>query len=358
MLDNNRVVVGMSGGVDSSVTAYLLKEQGYEVIGVTLKHLGDEESEDPNIKTCCSLDDISDARMACHRLDIPHYVVKAIEEFDREVVEYFLDEYSRGVTPSPCIVCDEKIKIKKLVEVANRMGAKYISTGHYCNVERNEELSANLLKLANDSKKDQTYMLYRLGEETLKRMIFPLHKYEKTRVREIAKEIGISTHAKADSQGICFAPFGYKYFLKERLGEKIKEGNFVDVDGNIMGKHEGYQLYTIGQRRGLGVVFPRAYFIVDIRPETNEIVLGDYDLLMEDQVEIIDEVFLVEVDKLIGKKLIGKPRFSSNGLIGEIIKEENKIYFKYDEKNPQNAPGQHIVLYYNSYVVGGGIIKK
>jgi len=356
MLDKKRVVVGMSGGVDSSVAALLLKKQGYEVIGVTLKHLGDETSENTNVKTCCSLDDIFDARTACHKIDIPHYVVNAVEEFDREVIDYFIEEYNRGMTPSPCVICDEKIKIKKLVEAANRMGAYYISTGHYCDVEYSEELDAHLLKLAEDSLKDQTYMLYRLGEDTVKRMIFPLSGYKKPEVRELAKEAGISTHAKKDSQGICFAPEGYKEYLKRRLEDRIQPGNFVDRDGKIFGKHDGYQLYTIGQRRGLGIVFPRAYFITEIRPETNEVVLGDFDDLMKKRIELVDTVFLVDMKKLQGRSLVARPRFSSRGLMGTVVEEKNRMFFEYTEENAQNAPGQHMVIYYDGLVVGGGKI--
>ncbi len=356
MLDKKRVVVGMSGGVDSSVAALLLKKQGYEVIGVTLKHLGDETSENPNVKTCCSLDDIFDARTACHKVDIPHYVVNAVEEFDREVVEYFIEEYNRGMTPSPCIVCDEKIKIKKLIEAANRMGAYYISTGHYCDVEYSEELGASLLKLAEDDLKDQTYMLYRLGEDVVKRMLFPLSSYKKPEVREMAKEAGISTHAKKDSQGICFAPEGYKKYLKRKLKGKIQPGNFVDKEGKIFGQHEGYQLYTIGQRRGLGIVLPRAYFITEIRPETNEVVLGDFDELMRSKVELVDTLFLVDIGKLQGKDLVARPRFSSRGLPGRITTHEGRVFFEYAEENAQNAPGQHMVVYYKGLVVGGGKI--
>jgi len=356
MLDKNRVVVGMSGGVDSSVAALLLKKQGYEVIGVTLKHLGDETSENPNVKTCCSLDDIYDARMACSKVDIPHYVVNAVEEFDKEVIDYFVEEYNRGMTPSPCVICDEKIKIKKLIEAANRMGAYYISTGHYCDVEYSEEMGAHLLKLSEDSLKDQTYMLYRLGEDMVKRMLFPLSPYKKPEVREMAKDGGITTHDKKDSQGICFAPEGYKDYLKRRLPKEIKPGKFVDRDGNIFGTHEGYQLYTIGQRRGLNIKVSRAYFITEIRPETNEIVLGDFDELMKKRVELVDTVFLVEMEKLRGKSLTARPRFSSKGLGGSVVVEDQKTYFIYDEENAQNAPGQHMVVYYNGLVVGGGKI--
>ena len=351
-----KVVVGMSGGVDSSVAAYLLKEEGYEVIGVTLKHLGDEDSENINTKTCCSLDDIHDAKMTCFKLGIPHYVINTVDPFEKEVINYFIEEYSNGVTPSPCVICDEKIKIKKLAEAADRLRADYISTGHYCDVAYSEELGSHLLKLSKSAAKDQTYMLYRIGEEVLKRMLFPLKNLEKNRVREIAKEAGISIHNKKDSQGICFAPEGYKELLKRHLGEKIKPGNFVTKDGTVLGKHEGYQLYTIGQRRGLGINFPKVYFIIEIDPDKNEIILGDFEDLMKKEVELTDSVFLADIEKLEKIKLLGRPRFSSTGLPGRLKKIEDSIFFIYDEENARNSPGQHMVIYYKDLVVGGGKI--
>ncbi len=355
-MNGKKVVVGMSGGVDSSVAAYLLKEAGYEVIGVTLKHLGDEDSENPNTKTCCSLDDIHDAKMACFKLKIPHYVVNVVEPFEKEVVEYFKDEYSNGMTPSPCVICDEKIKIKKLAEAAERMGADYISTGHYCDVQYSDKFNAHLLKLSQNTLKDQTYMLYRLGESILKKMIFPLNGFEKFQVRELAQKAGISVHNKKDSQGICFAPEGYKKFLKKNLGRKIRPGNFITKDGEILGKHEGYQLYTVGQRRGLGIELPKVYFITRIIPEKNEIILDDFQELMKKEIELTETKFLVNVEKLQKLELIGRPRFSSTGLSGKLEIRDRRVFFIYEEENARNSPGQHLVVYYTDLVVGGGKI--
>ncbi|MBZ4683428.1 MAG: tRNA-uridine 2-sulfurtransferase [Fusobacteriaceae bacterium] len=346
-----KVVVGMSGGIDSSVAALLLKQKGYEVIGVTLKHLDSNEEG-----TCCSLDDIYDAKSVCYNLGIPHFVYDVKEEFKKEVIDYFINGYNRGITPSPCVICDEKIKIQKLYEIAKKLGTQYIATGHYSNVEYVEEYNKYLLKKSKNDKKDQTYMLYRLDEEILKTMLFPLSDYTKDRVREIAKENSIKIHQKPDSQGICFAKNGYIKFLEENLSD-IKEGNFIDKEGKILGKHRGYQFYTIGQRRGLGLTLPRAYFIVDIIPEKNEIVLGDYDDLLLDEIEIIDYKFCVDIDKLLNKNLMFKPRFSSGGVSGKLYKKDNRIFIKYNEKNAQNAKGQHVVIYDNEYIVGGGEIK-
>ena len=352
-----KVIVGMSGGIDSSVAALLLKNKGYEVIGITLKHLGEDDSENSNSKTCCSLDDIYDAKRACQKIGIMHYVMDAQEEFKKEVIDYFVESYNKGVTPSPCVICDEKIKIKKLIEIADKLGAKYIATGHYSKVAFCEEFGKNLLSNSYDVKKDQTYMLYRLDESILERMLFPLADLTKDKVREMAKEFGIETYDKKDSQGICFAPEGYIEYLQKALGDKIKEGNIVDREGNILGKHKGYQVYTIGQRRGLELKLPRAYFVVEIRPESNEIVLGEFEELKKTRIELTNCKFISNIEDLIGKEMYGKARFSSSGLVGEIEVEDNKIYFVYKESNAESASGQHMVIYYCGKVVGGGEIK-
>ncbi len=353
-----KVVVGMSGGIDSSMVAYLLKEEGYEVIGITLKHLGEDYDNESNTKTCCSLDDIYDAKSACFHIGIPHYVIDVSEDFEREVINYFVNEYDKGRTPSPCVVCDEKIKIEKLINIADKFGAKYIATGHYAGRRMCEELGVELLSNAEDVKKDQTYMLYRLKEDIVKRMLFPLEKFRKEKVREMAKKVGIGTHDKKDSQGICFAPEGYVEFLKNKLAFKIKKGDFVDRKEKFMGKHNGYQLYTIGQRRGLGLKLPRAYFIVDIIPEKNQIILGEFEELARVEVELVDIKFIVPIEKVLDKDLIAKARFSSKGALGRLKIYNGKIYFVYKSENKECAPGQHMVIYYQNKVVGGGVINK
>jgi tRNA-specific 2-thiouridylase len=276
------------------------------------------------------------------------------------VIKNFLDGYSSGTTPSPCVVCDERIKIKSLVDYADMVGAEFVATGHYCNLEYSSIMDKYLLKNAADIRKDQTYMLYRLDESTLKRMKFPLYNFTKNEVREIAKKIGMEIHNKKDSQGICFAPEGYKKYLQKNLSSEIEKGSFVDEDGNLMGTHDGYQLYTIGQRRGLNLKKPRPYFVLDIKPSTNEIVLGDYDKLFITKVELIDYKFVAEIGKLLEVELMARPRFSSHGFMGKLRKDIRdgieKLYFEYNEKNPQNARGQHMVLYFGEYLVGGGVI--
>lgn len=347
MLENRKIVIGMSGGVDSSTSAYLLKKQGFEVYGVTLTF-------DPNSKN----EDFEDAKKICEILEIEHRVINMAEEFNRYVVDNFLEEYSRGATPSPCIICDEKVKFHLLFKIADEIGAKYVATGHYAKVEKIQEFhNLSLLKMCSDRKKDQSYMLYRLKPVQLERIIFPLRDLEKSQVRDLAKEIGLAVHDKKDSQGICFAKEGYIPFLQERLGDSIKKGNFILKDGTVLGQHQGYQLYTLGQRRGLGITLPRAYFITEINPVKNQITLGEYDELMRECVELLDFSLNISKNQVSDLTLIGRPRFSSQGFPGKLEFLENKVFFRYITPNPQNAPGQHLVLYYKDFVLGGGKIS-
>lgn len=346
-MDRKKVILGMSGGVDSSISVYLLQKQGYKVVGVTLNHKKEESLKN----------EIEAAQRVAKFFNIEHKVIDIEEIFQKEVVENFLDGYSQGITPSPCVICDERVKMKILFDVANEENAYYVATGHYCSTEYSEEFGKVLLKKAEDSRKDQSYMLYRLDEDKISRLLFPLSEYTKLEIRDIAKEIGLEVHDKKDSQGICFAKVGYIEFLKNNLGNEIKKGNFVDKNGNIMGEHEGYQLYTIGQRRGLNLKLPRAYFITKIDSVKNEITLGEYEELARKKVELVDFKTPLELEKLLGKEVIGRPRFSSVGAKGKILLEDGKIYFEYLETNMQNAPGQHLVIYYQEFVLGGGMIK-
>ena len=255
-MNKKKVILGLSGGVDSSTSAHILKNDGFEVIGVTLV-VSEEQKKSQDLK---------DARLLAKKLGIEHIVLDIVDEFNEKIVKYFIDEYSKGMTPSPCVVCDEIIKVKKLIEIADSKDAYYIATGHYCEVSKDNIYQKYLFKKPKDLKKDQGYMLYRIDSQIIERMMFPLANYEKITVREKAKQYGLNVFDKKDSQGICFAKEGYLEFLKKNLKDKIEAGNYVDKNGNILGQHQGYQLYTIGQRRGVGVLFSKLYFIIDIIP--------------------------------------------------------------------------------------------
>lgn len=346
-MNRKKVVIGMSGGVDSSVAAYLLKEEGYRVIGVTLDHKK-EESLKKEIKA---------AQRICRFLDIEHKTIDVEKLFQKEVIDDFLEGYSQGITPSPCIICDERVKMRILFETADKEKADFVATGHYSSVEYSEEFKTNLLKVSYDPRKDQSYMLYRLDNNKISRLLFPLRSYEKKQIRDIAKNIGLEVYNKEDSQGICFAKEGYIEFLRKNLGDSIKKGNFVDKTGKVIGEHEGYQLYTIGQRRGLGLKLPRAYFITKIDKEKNEITIGEYEELYKKRVELKKYKLAVKITDILNKNIIGRPRFSSFGASGKVLFENDKLFFEFDEKSPQTAPGQHLVLYYKKLVLGGGIIS-
>lgn len=346
-MSRKKVVIGMSGGVDSSVAAYLLKSEGYGVIGVTLNHKKEESLKD----------EIKAAQRICHFLGIEHKIIDIEELFQKEVIDDFLEGYSQGITPSPCVICDEKVKMKILFEIADKENADFVATGHYSSVEYSEEFKTSLLKISYDPRKDQSYMLYRLDNDKISRLLFPLHSYEKKQIRDIAKNIGLEVYNKKDSQGICFAKEGYIEFLKRNLGDKIKKGKYIDKNGKILGEHEGYQLYTIGQRRGLGLKLPRAYFITKIDKEKNEITIGEYEELYKKRVELKKYKLAVKITDILNKNIIGRPRFSSFGTSGKVLFENEKLFFEFDEETPQTAPGQHLVLYYKNLVLGGGIIS-
>lgn len=342
-----KVVLGMSGGVDSSTAAYLLKKQGYDVIGISLNQHQNDFNQD-----------IEDAKELAKKIGIEHKVVNIYEEFEKKVINYFVDSYNSGQTPSPCIICDDEVKFKILFDIAEKYGAKYVATGHYTSVSYCEKFSKYLLRGVHNIIKDQSYMLYRLDSSKLERLLFPLKDYSKAEIREIAKNAGIKVYDKKDSQGICFAKEGYKEFLNKKLNGKIKKGNFVDKLGNVLGEHEGYQLYTVGQRRGLGINLSKPVFITEVRIDKNEIVLGEYEELLTDKVELINYKFSVDINSLIGMSLLARPRFSSQGFYGSLYFEDKKLYFKYENKNTHNADGQHLVIFYDGFVLGGGVIKN
>lgn len=354
-----KVVIGMSGGVDSSVAAYLLKEQGYEVIGIMMKLAPDDEEYTLNEGGCCSLSAANDARRVADKLDIPFYVMNFKQSFKENVIDYFVDEYLKGKTPNPCVRCNKTIKFDEFLKKAKALGADYIATGHYAKIEHKD--NRFLLKKSQDQKKDQTYMLYNLTQEQLSHVLMPCAEYEKTEIRKIAENIGLDVFRKKDSQEICFIPDNnHGKFILESVGSNnVKTGKFVDKNGNILGKHKGIVYYTIGQRKGLGLALGKPVFVTDIIPFKNEIVIGDEEDLLKTEL-IAKDINLIYFDKLNEPVEVGaKIRYAAKESEATIYPlEDGRIRVKFKDKQRAITKGQSIVFYKDGYVVGGGIIEE
>lgn len=361
MQKNNRVVVGMSGGVDSSVAAYLLKEQGYEVIGVTMQIWQDKDEEAVRVEGgCCSLAAVNDARRVANKIGIKYYVMNFKDVFKEKVIDYFVDEYLRGRTPNPCIACNKYIKFEELLKRAWMIDAYYVATGHYAIKEYDEERGRYLLKKSVDTSKDQTYVLYNLTQTQLEHILFPLGKYKKDEVRELAKNLGLPVASKPDSQEICFVTDNdYGKFIRENAKEEIKPGEFRDTRGRFLGYHKGIIHYTIGQRKGLGISVGRPLYVVDIDAENNVVVLGYGDEVYGDELISYNNNF-ISIDKLEKEMRVkAKIRYTAKEQDAVIRPlEDGKVFVKFD--NPQRAitPGQSVVFYDGDIVVGGGIIER
>ncbi len=341
------VAVGMSGGVDSSAVAYLLKKQGYNVIGITMKHWSamDEFAEDASSKTCCSLDDIYDAKRVCDDIEVPHYVVNLKEPFKEMVVDYFVEEYEKGRTPNPCMVCNRHIKLGKLIEYGKKIGADFIATGHYAKI-----VDGNLY-MGDDPKKDQVYFLSQAKKEYLKHLMFPVGDLEKPQVRALAKHLGVRVYAKRDSQEVCFIEDGkLKDFLVEMSDGRVnKEGDIVKKDGTVMGRHNGLAFYTIGQRKGLGLQHPTPLYVIKLDGKRNRVIVGDdKDLFKKELVaNQVNVLAFDDITSLDGLKCLAKTRSRDtlHPCEVEIIKDDKiKVKFTEDEVRAI-TPGQGVVLY-------------
>ncbi|MBS1650658.1 MAG: tRNA 2-thiouridine(34) synthase MnmA [Bacteroidetes bacterium] len=361
MSKKGRVLVAMSGGIDSSVTAMMLHEQGYEVIGITMKTWDYESSGSSKRETgCCSLDSINDARAMAVNFGFPHYILDIRGEFGEHIINNFVEEYLAGRTPNPCVLCNTHIKWDALLKRADMLNCEYIATGHYARLR--EENSRKIIYKGIDNSKDQTYVLWGLSQESLKRTMFPLGNYKKTEIREMAKNAGFYELAnKSESYDICFVPDNdYRSFLNHRLPDlekKVAGGDFL-YKGKKVGKHKGYPYFTVGQRKGLDIALGVPVFVKEIVPETNTVVLGDKEDLLENHLQIRDYNLIkyqTLPDDFIG---LTKIRYKDTGTNATLNVIENKIDVIFHSPVVGIAPGQSAVIYEGDDLVAGGFIDR
>ncbi len=357
-MDKKKVVVGMSGGVDSSVAAYLLKKQGYDVIGVTMQIWQDEETaEREESGGCCGLTAVDDARRVADDLDIPYYVMNFKKEFRTNVIDYFVKEYRLGKTPNPCIACNRYVKWESLLRRSLEIGADYIATGHYASIELLENGRYDVKK-SRTIEKDQTYALYNLTQDQLAHTLMPVGAYTKDEIRQMAKEAGLKIADKPDSQEICFIPDNnYGEFINNYDGKAANPGDFVTLDGRIIGRHKGIIHYTVGQRKGLNLAMGHPVFVVEIRPDTNEVVIGEGEDVFTRDVYANQINFMAIEDLKEERAVTAKIRYSHKGAACRIKKTgEDLIYCRFEEPQRAVTPGQALVFYDGDYVLGGGTI--
>lgn len=349
-----RVLLGMSGGVDSSVAAIVLQEQGYEVIGITMK-LFEAELDG----SCCNTSSTMDAKRVCDYLNIPHYTISFKDDFEKYVINDFICQYKTCRTPNPCIECNKYLKFGAMYRKAQELDCDYIATGHYAKIEFDEAYGRNVLKMSNAGKKDQSYVLYNITTELLDRVKFPLGNFHnKDEIREIARKYNLPVASKPDSEDICFIPDGdYKKFLEENSDIKSKLGNIAHIDGRILGKHTGLYKYTIGQRKGLGISNPVPLFVIGFDKEKNEVIVGEEDKLYTKEFWVND-INLLYTDKIEGILEVGvKTRYSAKVAKAKVEQIENEIKVVFDEPQRAVTPGQSAVFYIGDVVIGGGKIK-
>ncbi len=357
-----KVLVAMSGGIDSTISALMLHDQGYEVVGITMKTWDYASSGSSKKETgCCNLDSFNDARAAAVEHGFPHYVLDIRDEFGDYVINNFVEEYLSGRTPNPCVLCNTHIKWEALLKRADAMGCDYIATGHYVKV-RNEN-GRYIISKGLDDTKDQSYVMWGLSQRCLSRTIFPLGNYRKTEIRQMASDYGYPELAKkSESYEICFVPDNdYRGFLKRRvegLEEKVKDGDFVLKNGAVVGKHRGYPFYTVGQRKGLEIALGRPVFVTEIIPETNTVVLGEEEELKKNEATV-GRINLIKYDAISeGMESITKIRYRDKGALSNLYHEGDKIKVQFYENVKGIAPGQSAVFYEGDDVIGGGIIQR
>jgi len=364
MLNKNRVVVGMSGGVDSTVAAYRLKEMGYEVIGINMRLWQDPTLEEIHLLNdggCCSLSSVEDARRVCGQLGIPFYALDFKAVFKETVVDYFIETYEQAETPNPCIACNKYVKFDALLEKAKQLGAYYVATGHYAKIDYNATNERYEILKSNAAEKDQTYALYNLTQDQLRHILMPLGDYHsKDEVRKIAAQFDVAMSRKSDSQEICFIPDqDYVGFLERNGNKKIKKGKFVDTEGTVLGEHLGITHYTIGQRKGLGVSFGKPMYVVAIDAVKNQVVLGDNQDVFT-KVVYADALNFIPFDDFEeGMTCYAKIRYSAKPGKCQLFHMPNdfvKIVFEKPERAV--TPGQAVVFYTEDALLGGGTIRS
>jgi len=352
-----RVLVAMSGGVDSAVCAYLIK-QSHDAIGVTMRLHDESDNLIYGENSCCSAQDISDAKTVCDILDIPHEVHDFGAAFKECVISDFINCYKNGATPNPCIVCNRRIKFEKLLKTALERGYDAVATGHYARIEKSAE-GRYLLKKAIDTSKDQSYVLYSLTQEQLARTIFPLGEMTKAEARDLAEGLGFTNARKHDSQDICFVPDGdYVSFIERATGESFEKGDFIDINGNILGKHDGIIKYTIGQRKGLGIALGEPAYVIEKNIQSNTVVLGKNSDLLKTELTA-SNINLISCESIPSPvRVKAKIRYNQNeqpATVEQISHDRIRVVF--DEPQRAITKGQSVVLYDGDIVIGGGIIE-
>lgn len=363
MEKNNRVVVGMSGGVDSTVAAFKLKEMGYEVIGVNMRLWQDDFLEEAHFERdggCCSLSSAEDARRVCAQIGIPFYALDFKDVFKETVVDYFIDAYHKGETPNPCIACNKYVKFEALLDKAHELGAYYVATGHYAKIYLEESTNRFVIEKSNAVEKDQTYALYNLTQDQLKHILMPLGDFaSKDEVRAVAAQFDVAMSKKSDSQEICFVPDqDYVGFLKRNSETEIKSGKFVDQNGNVLGEHQGIVNYTIGQRKGLGVTFGKPMYVIDIDSSSNVVQLGENADVFKSEL-LAKDVNFISIESLNGPfQCKAKVRYSAKEAACTLIPEGDFVRVRFEEPQRAITPGQAVVFYKDDFLVGGGTIIR
>lgn len=350
-MENKKVLIGMSGGVDSSVSALLLQDQGYEVIGTTLELFAGS--------SCCNVNTYIDAKNVCNLIGIPHFTYNYKDEFKKFVIGDFIDCYANCKTPNPCVECNKYMKFGFMYEKAKELGCKYIATGHYAKTEYSEKYNRWVLKKSNAGKKDQSYVLWNIPKDLIQYVLFPLGDFEeKEQIREIARNRNLKVANKPDSEDICFVPDGnYKRFLEENSSIKPKVGNIVNSKGEILGKHTGLYNYTIGQRKGLGISNAHPLFVLGFNKEKNEVIVGEEKELYKKEI-LVSDINLLLVDNIDKEMEVSvKTRYSAKEAKAKIKQIDNYIKVTFDEPQRAVTPGQSAVFYVDDIVLGGGKIK-